>query len=119
MKDLFIEKLYEMTQKPYQRYFKKGKPWQVTRQQLIWFPQDTLGFHLGCFLLKYDLQLQSKLEDHDVFHVLTTTGITVPEEIALQFFLLGNGKRSLYLLMVIVMGACFYPTHLNFFYFLL
>ena len=113
MKDLIIEKLYQMTQKPYQRYFKKGQPWQITKQQLIWFPQDTLGFRLGCFLLKYDFQLQPKLEDHDVFHVLTNTGITVPEEIAMQFFLLGNGKRSLYLFMVIVTGACLYPTRLK------
>ena len=40
-------------------------------------------------------------EDHDVFHVLTRTGLTVKNEIELQFYLLGNGKRSLFLFIVI------------------
>ncbi len=39
--------------------------------------------HLGYFLTKNNFSLQSKLENHDVFHVLTNIGITVPDEIAM------------------------------------
>ena len=95
MRDLFIEKMYEIRKKPYQKFFKKGKAWDVKVNQLIQLPNDSLGFHLGCFLLKYNFEIQPKLEDHDIIHVLTNTGISVVEEIGMQYYLYGNGKRSL------------------------
>ena len=115
MKDLFIEKMYELSKKPYQKFFKKGKAWDVEINQLIQLPNDSLGFHLGCFLLKYNFEIQPKLEDHDIIHVLTNTGISVVEEIGMQYYLLGNGKRSLYLWMVILSGTLFYPTRFSYF----
>lgn len=59
--------------------------------------------------------MQEKLEDHDVFHVLTNTRISVLEEIGMQFYLLGNGKKSIYLFMVTFSGILFYPTKFNYF----
>ena len=115
MRDLFIEKMYEISKKPYQKFFKKGNAWNVNVNQLIQLPSDSLGFHLGCFLLKYNFEIQPKLEDHDIIHVLTNTGISVVDEIGMQYYLYGNGKRSLYLWMVILSGTLFYPT--RFFYF--
>ena len=115
MRDLFIEKMYEISKKPYQRFFKKGKAWNINVNQLIQLSSDSLGFHLGCFLLKYNFEIQPKLEDHDIIHVLTNTGISVVEEIGMQYYLLGNGKRSLYLGMVIITGTLFYPTRFSYF----
>ena len=115
MKDLFIEKMYELSKKPYQKFIKKGKAWEINISELIQLPADSLGFHLGCFLLKYNFEIQPKLEDHDVIHVLTNTGITVVEEIGMQYYLFGNGKRSLYLLLVILSGTLFYPTKISYF----
>ena len=115
MRDLFIEKMYENSKKPYQIFFKKGNAWDINVNQLIQLPNDSLGFHLGCFLLKYNFEIQPKLEDHDIIHVLTNTGISVVEEIGMQYYLFGNGKRSLYLLMVIVSGTLFYPTRFSYF----
>lgn len=115
MRDLFIEKMYEISKKPYQRFFKKGKAWDINVNQLIQLPSDSLGFHLVCFLLKYNFEIQPKLEDHDIIHVLTNTGISVVEEIGMQYYLLGNGKRSLYLWMVILSGTLFYPTRFSYF----
>jgi len=109
MRDLIIEKMYEWSKKPYQKFFKKNEPWPITSKELIRYPPESLGFHMGCFLLKYNFEIQPKLEDHDVFHVLTNTGITVTEEIGMQYFLLGNGKRSAYQFAVIVIGTLFYP----------
>ena len=115
MKDLFIEKMYELSKKPYQKFIKKGKAWEINIPELILLPADSLGFHLGCFLLKYNFEIQPKLEDHDVIHVLTNTGISVVEEIGMQYYLFGNGKRSLYLLLVILSGTLFYPTKVSYF----
>ena len=115
MRALFIEKMYEISKKPYQKFFKKGKAWDINVNQLIQLPNDSLGFHLGCFLLKYNFEIQPKLEDHDCIHVLTNTGITVEEEIGMQYYLYGNGKRSVYLWMVILSGTLFYPTRFSYF----
>lgn len=115
MRDLFIEKMYEISKKPYQKLFKKGIAWDINVNQLLQLPNDSLGFHLGCFLLKYNFEIQPKLEDHDIIHVLTNTGISVVDEIGMQYYLYGNGKRSLYLLMVIITGTLFYPTRFPYF----
>ena len=115
MRDLFIEKLYELSKKPYQKFFKSNLPWEISQSELLEFPEDTLGFHLGCFLLKYNFELQPKLEDHDVIHVLTNTGISVVDEIGMQYYLFGNGKRSLYLYLVMLSGTLFYPTKIHYF----
>lgn len=115
MRDLFIEKMYEMSKKPYQKLFKKGNAWDVEINHLIQFPSDSLGFHLGCFLLKYNFEMQPQLEEHDVIHVLTNTGISVIDEIGMQYYLYGNGKRSLYLLLVVITGTLFYPTRFLYF----
>jgi hypothetical protein len=115
MKDLIIEKLYELSKKPYQRFFKKNIPWSVSKKQLLSYSQESLGFSLGCFLLKHDFEMQEKFEDHDVMHVLTNTGVSTVQEIGMQFYLYGNGKQSAYLLMVMVTGLLFYPFQINYF----
>jgi ubiquinone biosynthesis protein Coq4 len=111
MKSLIFEKMYEITKKPYQKWLKKNQPWNIDIPELINYPEDSLGFHLGNFLVANNFEMQPKLEDHDIIHVLTNTGVTVEEEIGMQFYLLGNGKRSLYLYMVIASGTLFYPYH--------
>lgn len=109
MRAYILETLYELSKVPYQKWFKKNSPWNITISDLLQYPLDSLGFHLGTFLLKHDFSPQPKLENHDVFHVLTELGISVPEEIAMQYYLLGNSKRSLYLALVIVIGTLLYP----------
>lgn len=111
MRALLIEKLYEWSKKPYQKFLKKNDAWNITVSELINYNEETLGFHLGCFLMKYHFEMQPKLEDHDIIHVLTNTGISVPEEIGMQYFLFGNGKKSAYMYMVIGVGTAFYPFH--------
>ena len=108
MKAKLLETLYELSKKPYRRFFKTNEPWRVSVQELLKLPNTSLGFHLACFLLKHSFELQPKLESHDVYHVLTQTGISVPEEISMQYYLFGNGKRSIYLYLVITIGTLFY-----------
>lgn len=115
MRALILEMIYNWSKKPYQKWFKKQAAWDISVQTLIQFPKESLGFHLGGFLLMHNFSPQPKLENHDVFHVLTNTGISVPEEISMQYYLLGNGKRTLYLIFVIFIGTLFYPDKINIF----
>jgi len=111
MRRLILERLYEWSLAPYRKWFKTNTPWELPATTLLQYPSESLGFHLGCFLITYDFSPQPQLEDHDVFHTLTQSGITVPEEIAMQFYLLGNGKRSIYLFIVIILGGLLFPDH--------
>ncbi|MFT5751063.1 MAG: ubiquinone biosynthesis protein Coq4 [Flavobacteriales bacterium] len=106
---LLLEKLYEWSKIPYRWLFKDEAPWDLSLKELLSFPSDSLGYHLGCFLLRNHFTPEPQLEDHDVFHVLTQTGISVPEEIAMQFYLPGNGKRSAYLFTVLCIGTLLFP----------
>ncbi|WP_294964068.1 hypothetical protein [uncultured Flavobacterium sp.] len=115
MRDYLIEKLYECSKKPYQKYFKRNEPWNIDKTLLMDYPEETLGFGLGNFLYKNHFDIQEKLEDHDIIHVLTNTGVSVYEEIGMQYYLLGNGKKSLYLFMVITSGTIFYPKRMRYF----
>lgn len=115
MRAIILEKLYEWSLAPYQS-LKNKTAWDVGIDDLLQFPKNTLGYGIGHFLSKNNFDLQQKLESHDVFHVLTGTGITVPEEISMQFYLFGNGKRSLYLFTVILIGGLLYLDYSRVFY---
>jgi ubiquinone biosynthesis protein Coq4 len=114
MRALILEKLYKWSLIPYQS-IKKNAAWDLGIKDLLHFSRETLGYQMGYFLLRNNFDLQEKLENHDVFHVLTGTGTTVPEEISMQFYLLGNGKRSIYLFAVIILGTLLYPDYLKLF----
>ncbi|MCL9806601.1 ubiquinone biosynthesis protein COQ4 [Flavobacterium amniphilum] len=113
MKDRIIEKLYDISKKPYQKLFKRNKPWNITKTELLNYPPDSLGAELGKFLESNAFDIQEKLEDHDIIHVLTNSGVCVIDEIGMQYYLLGNGKKSLYLYLVIITGTFFYPLNLK------
>jgi ubiquinone biosynthesis protein Coq4 len=115
MKDKIIEKMYEISKKPYQKFFKKNKAWEISITELSQFPEESLGFELSNFLVKNNFQIQEKLEEHDVIHVITKTGVSVTEEIGMQYYLLGNGKKSLYLYLVVLTGTLFYPLQFDYF----
>lgn len=113
MKEIIIEKLYRIVKVPYEYLFKNDSPWEVTISDFINLPEESLGFHLGCFLLKYNFEPQPKLEEHDIYHVLTNTGVLVTDEINMQFYLLGNGKKSPFVFLVIATGLLFYPFRIK------
>lgn len=108
--------LFEVTQKPYAKLFKRKKDaWELRSNDLLQFPEGSLGNEVGLFLRSNKIELIDKLESHDVYHVITGTGTTVKEEVGMQFLLLGNGKRSVYLFSTI--GICLFllPEHFSYF----
>lgn len=100
--------LFELSVRPY-ALLKRKTPWGLTRDDLLTYPIGSFGRAIGQTLVDNDFELMPKLESHDVLHVLTGTGTDVPSEVSLQFLMAGNGKRSLYLAGVVLLGAIVLP----------
>ena len=106
MKALLIEKLHQTVIWPFQKWRKASIAWNdISCNTLLNYPEGTLGFNLGCFLIRNNFELQPKFEDHDVIHVLTGIGVTVPEEIGMHYYMLGNGNWSLYSMVITIRGG--------------
>lgn len=104
--------MYENSQKQYRKYFKKKKrQWQFTEEQLLSFKQDSLGRTLGEFYKKHGFRMIPKMENHDVYHLITDCSTNIQDEIAMQYLLFGNGKRSAYLLGVLALGTVIFPEY--------
>ena len=110
LRELVVGASFDLTSRIYV-LFKRNKAWGITRGELLEFPEESLGFHLGCFLLKHNFEPQPHCENHDIFHVLTGYETDTAQEIALQFFLYGNGKRSPFLHLALFAGIILYPDH--------
>ena len=112
----FILWLFEKSQKIYTSMFKNHESWNIARTDLLNLPDNTLGKHLGEFLLKNNFELIPKVERHDAYHTLTGYGTNVEDEIALQCLCFGNGKRSPYLYGAIILGVTILPDYLKYYY---
>jgi len=109
-----IQWLFEKSQRIYLR-FKKKEAWGVSNESLLRFPVNTFGFYLGCFLQENGFQLIPKVERHDAYHVLTGFGTKAEDEIALQYLCFGNGKRTPYLWIVLLLGTFILPDYFNYY----
>ena len=108
----FIIFMYENSQKQYRKYFKKKKrQWQFSEEQLLSFNEDSLGRTVGEFYHNHGFRMIPKMENHDVYHLITDCSTNVQDEIAMQYLLFGNGKRSAYLLGVLALGTIVFPEY--------
>ncbi|WP_299531796.1 hypothetical protein [Ulvibacterium sp.] len=115
MRTIILETLYEWGKEPYRKYVSRKDSWDIPISDLLKYPKISLGFHLATFLLKYHFEVQPKLENRDVLHVLTNIGTSVHEEIYMQFYLFGNGKRNIGLLAILLFGILIFPDYLKHF----
>ncbi len=114
IREKLVLNLVKYTTPYYVRWFKKRQEsWNQSIESLQKFPQGSLGKSLGNFLEKNNFQLMPKLEDHDVLHVLLGYKTTITGEIKMQFFLLGNRKRSVYALFTAIIGTALIPEKFN------
>ncbi|MEE9408910.1 MAG: Coq4 family protein [Polaribacter sp.] len=95
--------------------FKDKKPWEITTNELLKYKKETFGYHLGNFLHTNNFELLPKVERHDCYHLLTGYGTKVEDEIALQYVCFGNGKRSLYLFGVLLVGTFILPEYYKYY----
>jgi len=103
---------FEKSEAIYRRC-KKKEPWGITTSQLLQMSKHTFGYHLGTFLSTNGFELIPKVERHDAYHVLTGFGTKVEEEIALQYTCFANGKRTPYLLGVLLFGTLLLPEYFS------
>jgi len=112
---ILIAWLFKKSQIIYTNYFKKNKPWGLTKSDLLKYPEGTFGKQLGMFLEANDFDLIPKAERHDAYHLLTGFSTKVEDEIAQQYLCFANGKRSPYLFGVIILGTFILPEYLSYY----
>ncbi|GGI57017.1 Coq4 family protein [Winogradskyella haliclonae] len=108
--------LFEHSQRIYTSMFKKHESWTYSKKDLLQFPIESFGRHLGEFLNKNNFELIPKVERHDCYHVLCGYSTEVEDEIALQCLCYGNGKRSPYLYGAIILGIAILPDYYKYYY---
>lgn len=112
----FMLWLYGWSQNLYTNLFKKNQQaWGISKHELTLYPGGTLGRVLGEFYQINGFDVMPKLENHDIFHVITETGTEIQDEIAMQYLLWGNGKLSLYMFSMIIIGTTLYPEFLRYY----
>ncbi|MDF2478984.1 MAG: hypothetical protein K0S24_4467 [Sphingobacterium sp.] len=112
----FMLHLYNWSSKVYADIFKwNKKAWGISKEEFLAYPSGSIGHSLGLFYAAKGFDVMPKLENHDVFHILTETGTEIQDEIAMQYLLLGNGKFSLYLIGMIVIGGILFPEHVGYY----
>jgi hypothetical protein len=94
---------------------KTRMPWNLTSTDLLNYKKGSLGNALGIFYRKEKFEPIPKAERHDVFHVLLGYSTHVLDEAAMQFFLWGNGKPSLFTVGTCIITTILFPA--QFFYF--
>lgn len=108
--------LFEWSYKPYAILFKRNKvAWGITIDDLQYYPDDSIGLALGNFLKHNGFNLLDKLESHDVFHVITGMSCKVKDEVGMQYWLFGNGKRSLYMFSTMFLSTLLLPEYFRHF----
>jgi ubiquinone biosynthesis protein Coq4 len=88
----------------------KDRNWNISTRELLQFPDNSLGRALGEFLAKDGLEPLPGAEYHDAQHVLLDYSVSFKDEVALQFFLHGNGKRSIASVSTMIGAWCILPT---------
>lgn len=109
---LLMHRLVTFSQPLYRRWSCKQQiPWEISTQQLLSYPVNSLGQTLGQFLQKHDYTLMAQFESHDVFHVLLGYEPSVLDEARMQYCLLASGRHSIYTLGTCVLAGIVYPEY--------
>ncbi len=88
----------------------------VNTIELIDYPANSLGFHLGQYLFNKGFQPQSILEKEDIYRLLITKDTSAKEQFGMYFYLFGNGDVSLNTLSEMLVGLLAYPFAVKHFY---
>ncbi len=88
----------------------KEPGWKLSTADLLSFPDGTVGKALGEFFKKNKFEPIAGAESHDLYHVLFDFSSSFKDEVALQFFLRGNGKNSIASFGTSIGAWCLLPT---------
>ena len=93
------------------KYAPIDRNWNLSTNKLLDFPNDSVGKKMGEFLKEKKLEPLAKAEYHDVQHILFDFDITFKDEVALQYFLYGNGIRNIASVLTFIGGWLVLPFH--------
>lgn len=90
---------------------------RLTAHNLLTYPEGTLGRQLGNFLLIRNYGQNTYASREDILQMLVTGNtVTLTDEIALQYYLCGNGCVRLRVLLAMGIGLAIRPHKLRHFY---
>jgi ubiquinone biosynthesis protein Coq4 len=92
----------------------KEEPWNLSTNDLLHYPDGSVGKAVGEFLKKDKLEPIARAESHDVLHVLLDYSVTFKDEVAMQFFLRGNGNNSIASFLTSIGAWIILPTQWNY-----
>jgi ubiquinone biosynthesis protein Coq4 len=92
----------------------KEEPWNLRTADLLQYPDGSVGKCVGEFLKKDHLEPIARAESHDVLHVLLGYSVKFKDEVAMQFFLRGNGNNSIASFLTSVGAWIVLPFHWNY-----
>jgi hypothetical protein len=88
----------------------------LTARQLIKFPEGSLGQQLGRYLIGTNDGQNVIAQREDIFQFLIAGKYSFKEDIAVQYYLFGNGKNSMRNLLAMAVGLIVCPQHCIYFY---
>ena len=116
IREKIVVKLYGVAKHLYINYYQWNKQeWGGQRNDLARYADGSIGNSLHIFLTNNGFNLIPKHETHDLLHLVADIGTGVKDEIALQYFLLGNGKTSPFLYSSVVVGMCLLPEYMHYY----
>ncbi|MEE9348521.1 MAG: Coq4 family protein [Flavobacteriaceae bacterium] len=108
----FLKWIFENAQIYYVRLLRnKREPWNINLTSLLQYPSETFGHQYAQFLKNNKFEILKNFERHDAYHVITGCGRNVEDEIAMQYLCLGNGKLSVNLIGVLILGTILLPEY--------
>lgn len=96
---------------PLLKIIRRPNTFTYNKEQLMGFPEGSLGNDLYLFLEKRNLPLLTHYARHDLKHVLLNYDTTDEGEACLQCFMLGNGRVSFPVLATVIYGFVTMPEH--------
>jgi len=96
--------------------FRKSKPFPYSMDDLMLFPDNTLGKDLVLYLKQMNHQLIPGYERHDCKHIILQYEMDETGEACMQFYFLGNRHYSLPVISTVFICFFLMPEHWNMFY---
>lgn len=83
--------------------------------ELLDYPQESLGFHLGKYLFDHSFETDPTPQKEDILRLLITRRTSNIEEVAMHYYLFGNGDRNFRTLFIMFTGLIVFPHRAAYF----
>jgi ubiquinone biosynthesis protein Coq4 len=91
--------------------FRNNAPFPYTMEQLLQFPDNTLGKDLAIYLQKMNFNLLKNYERHDCKHIILQYEMDEVGEACMQFYFLGNRHYSAPVISASIICFFLMPEH--------